>query len=79
GPTARLYIDGNKIGSSIAVSADPIDVAENGYFAGQEQDAVGGSFNQRQSWAGEMDNLRFYDRVLTEAEIQKLAGEPHSN
>jgi hypothetical protein len=79
GAFAYLYIDGNQVGARISVNADPISVAPDGLFLGQEQDAIGGSFDQRQSWAGEMDNVRFYNRPLSADEIQRLYNEAHSD
>jgi hypothetical protein len=79
GAFAYLYIDGAQVGARISVNADPVAVAPDGLFLGQEQDAIGGSFDQRQSWAGEMDNVRFYSRSLSADEIRRLYEEPHSD
>jgi hypothetical protein len=79
GAFAYLYIDGAQVGARISVNADPVAVAPDGLFLGQEQDAIGGSFDQRQSWAGEMDNVRFYNRPLSADEIKRLYEEPYSD
>ena len=40
---------------------------------GQDQDSYGGGFSQDQSFIGEMTGISFWDRVLSAAEISKLA------
>lgn len=79
GALARLFIDGSELGSSFSVSSAALEVTTNGLIIGQDQDSVGGGFDVVQSWAGDMDNLRCYDRALSEAEVQQLANEAHSN
>jgi len=59
------------------VTASQIDVASGGLIIGQEQDAVGGSFDPDQSLSGEVDNLRFYHRPLSGREIDSL--NPHAS
>jgi hypothetical protein len=44
----------------------------NGFIVGQDQDFVGGGFDQNQSWAGAVDNLRIYSRALTAEEVLEL-------
>ena len=78
GALARLYIDGSEIGTGISVKTLTLNVANNGLIIGQDQDALGGAFQAFQAWAGDMDNLRFYNRALSAAEIQQLANEGHS-
>ncbi len=39
---------------------------------GQEQDIVGGGFQSNQAFIGVLDDIRIYNRVLTEREIQQL-------
>ena len=67
--TARLYIDGVQAGNPIIVPAAALVADSNGFIVGQEQDFVGGGFDANQSWAGEMDNVRIYNRALTDEEI----------
>jgi len=78
GALARLYIDGSEVGTGTSVSTSTLDITNNGFIIGQDQDIVGGSFQEVQSWAGDMDNLRFYDRALSEIEVGQLAAEAHS-
>lgn len=69
---ARLYMDGIQSGNEIDVSTDIINLDPDGLILGQEQDAVGGGFQSFQSFAGKTDNLRFYNRALTNEEIQAV-------
>ncbi len=73
GSFANFFINGEQIGSSLSVSNSAIAIASGGLVIGQEQDSVGGSFDIRQSFWGEIDDLLFYDHALTEEEIKKLA------
>ncbi len=43
---------------------------------GQDQDVVGGGFDPRQACRGLLDEVRIYNRVLTQAEIQSDMGAP---
>ena len=42
---------------------------------GQEQDSVGGGFSESEAFVGLLDDVRIYDRVLTEFEILALSTE----
>lgn len=72
GTVSTLYLDGIKVGSAKTVSTDALAVDPGGLIIGQDQDAVGGSFDASQSWAGQVDNLRFYNRALTASEAVQL-------
>ena len=43
------------------------------WIIGQEQDEVGGGFDAVQAFGGELTELNVWDRVLSTAEITKLA------
>lgn len=75
GGSASLYLDGAKVGGSVSVGSDALEVDAGGLVFGQDQDSVGGDFAADESWAGAMDNLRIYDRALSGIEIEALAGE----
>ena len=75
GTTARFYIDGIEVGNRVQVDGDALIVDPGGLIIGQDQDSVGGTFETKQSWAGEIDNLRIYDRALTTGEIGSLFNE----
>ena len=65
------FIDGYPI-RQMNVNNNNIDIDTGGLIIGQEQDALGGSFDATQSLAGNLDNLRFYRRALNGAEIDSL-------
>ena len=79
GDIARLFIDGTEIGIGIPVSDSPLNIDKNGLLIGQEQDSLGGTFEGSQSWAGGIDEVRFYNRALTEKEIKTLYRPTNSN
>jgi hypothetical protein len=72
---STFHMDGSAVGSSIPVPGTAIAVDSGGLIIGQDQDGVGGSFDATQAWAGQVDNLRFYDRALTPDEIDLLVNE----
>ena len=67
-----LYIDGVSQGAK-AATLNPLSIVANGLVIGQEQDAVGGGFDPVQAFAGDLDDVRIYNRALSAAEIQALA------
>lgn len=69
---AKLFIDGSHVGGEVVVTDSTLVIDPNGLIVGQEQDIVGGGFEKDQSWAGEIDNLAFYNRALSDAEIYSL-------
>jgi hypothetical protein len=74
GDLATLYIDGAQLGYPTIVPDAPLECDEGGLIVGQEQDVVGGGFQQSQSLAGRIDNLAIYDRALSRDEIGQLGG-----
>ncbi len=69
--TCKLFLNGRRV-DSVAVSAAPVDGLSNGLL-------VGGSnllamFGVEGFYDGLLDELRFYNRALTRAEIDTLAG-----
>jgi len=75
GSTGRFYLDGQQIGDGQSVSTTAISLGSGGFILGQDQDSVGGGFEASQSWAGDIDNLRIYNRALNQTEITALASE----
>ena len=49
------------------------------WVIGQEQDEVGGGFDAPQAFNGELTEVNVWDRVLSTAEITKLASSCSSN
>lgn len=69
--TCKLFLNGRQV-DSVAVSAAPVDGLSNGLL-------VGGSnllalFGVEGFYDGLLDELRFYNRALTRAEIDTLSG-----
>ncbi|HYE79600.1 MAG TPA: LamG-like jellyroll fold domain-containing protein, partial [bacterium] len=62
--TGTFYLNGAQLGSSISLtgpsSVAPLNIAPGGLLAGQEQDAVGGAFQSRQSLKGSLGELTIY-------------------
>ncbi|MCP4598799.1 DUF6701 domain-containing protein [Neptuniibacter sp.] len=52
--------------------SDPISVATGGLILGQEQDSVGGGFDNSQDWVGKLDELLIFDSVLSQADISDI-------
>jgi len=75
--TASLYLDGAKVGGSISVGPDTLEIDTGELSFGQDQDPVGGDFAADESWAGAMDNLGFSEREISRSEIPAPAGEIH--
>jgi hypothetical protein len=69
---ARFYIDNKEIGDGMPIDDVAINIGENGLIVGQDQDSEGSGFQTHQSWAGDLDNLRIYNRTLTRSEIRAL-------
>jgi len=68
--TARLYLDGIEVGNGLTVTDTPLTIEMGGFIIGQEQDSLGGGFVADESWAGEIDNLRIYNRAISHTEVQ---------
>ncbi|NUO02589.1 MAG: gliding motility-associated C-terminal domain-containing protein [Saprospiraceae bacterium] len=63
-----LYLDGVKTGPGATI-ATPLQITADALVIGQDQDCLGGCFAANQSLNGQLDNLRFYNRALAEAEL----------
>lgn len=69
-----LYINGVADNENPqSATLNPIDIDSGGLLIGQEQDSVGGEFHHTQDLEGQIDDVRVYDRVLSEIEIENLA------
>ncbi len=72
GDQVSLYLDGTLI-NTVTVNSNLLAIDAGGFIVGQELDAVGGGFDQNQSWAGSVSNFRIYDYPLTQTEVQTLS------
>jgi hypothetical protein len=66
----KIYIDGNETYSNEDISIEPFRI--EGLRIGGDQDSVDGGWQQGDQFKGILDEVRFYDRLLTESEIQTL-------
>lgn len=68
----KFFVDGTRVYSTTFQTGSPIDTG--GYLVlAQDQDSLGGRFDDNQDLEGYMDDFRLYDRVLSEAEILAIA------
>jgi hypothetical protein len=51
-------------------------VADGGLIIGQEQDSLGGGFNPSQSFVGHIDELAFWNKVLSNEEVNAHVNSP---
>jgi hypothetical protein len=72
GKIGRVYLDDQQIGDGVTVSDAAMNIYSGGLVLGQDQDRVNGDFQAAQAWAGDLDNLRIYNRALNSSEIHAL-------
>jgi len=66
----KIYVDG-ALAQTVAIgSVTPLSI--QGLWLGAEQDSVNGGFAAAQHFVGKMDDVRIYNRALSESEIQGL-------
>ena len=68
---ARLYLDVTEDSRKVMPLGE-IQVAANSFVVGNEQDCATACFDPNQQFIGAIDDLRLYDRIITQAEIQAL-------
>ncbi len=71
----HLYINGVKTGAG-ATENSPLQITANTLVIGQDQDCLGGCFTDYQSLNGNLDNLRFYNRALSDTELSAYCTDP---
>lgn len=69
-----LYVDNKKI-LTISIPNETINTSDNGVLLGQDQDCLGGCFDASQNLNGDIDDLRIYNRALSESEIIQIYNE----
>ncbi|KAL9959490.1 hypothetical protein ACROYT_G032817 [Oculina patagonica] len=70
----NFYIDGDNSENGKDMEAGHV-IGNNGIFIlGQDQDNYGGSFQQHQSFIGQMYGVNMWNRVLTADEISHMSG-----
>ncbi|TWT30168.1 Pentaxin family protein [Posidoniimonas corsicana] len=72
---AELFINGQSAGTlSYPARTGTFSVSANGLILGEEQDSVGGGFVESQALVGDLDDVRIYNRILSQEEIAALYG-----
>lgn len=70
-----MYLDKVSMGTkSISAGNTPYSIDVGGLIVAQEQDSVGGGFSNSQCLRGTLDELRLYQRALSDKEIGELFG-----
>ncbi len=69
----QIFVDGDLTGSR-KTQVGPLSVDAGGFWVGNEQDSVGG-LDIKEDFLGDIDDIRIYNRVLSESEIQELHSE----
>ena len=73
GVQATAIIDGKVRGSSALVFDGQVSVAPNGFVIGQDQDAIGGSFDGSQSSYGALGSLKLYNYAVDVDKVFPMA------
>ena len=76
----RFYVNGQEVAggyldSQSEATLETTSITPGALLFGQDQDCPGGCFQAHQRLVGPIDDLRFYDRVLTDDEIATLSGQ----
>jgi len=67
----QVFIDGN-LANAQNLPAGMLSIDANGFWVGREQDCVGGCFESSQDFLGAIDDIRIYNRTLSQSEVQEL-------
>lgn len=67
-----LDIDSNKLLAGNSVPKLPLEIAKNGLHIGADQDCIGGCWDPNQQFKGAIDDVRFFNRVISDDEIAAL-------
>ena len=73
-----IYIDGS-VHNSYYLLTGALDISNNGLWIGNDQDAVGGNWEEIQQFIGTIDDIRVYNRQLSYQEILALYNEDQQN
>ncbi|KAL9979817.1 hypothetical protein ACROYT_G017534 [Oculina patagonica] len=69
----KMYKDGKLGGSGTGRQTGHVIPAGGALVLGQEQDSVGGSFDDKQNFIGEMTGVNIWDHVITDQEILRMS------
>ena len=70
----KLYKDGKMEKTETGLMTGYAIKAEGSLVLGQEQDSIGGGFDQSQSFQGSLTNVNVWSHVLPESTIKELSG-----
>jgi MSHA biogenesis protein MshQ len=72
--TVCLYIDGNKkqCKTSNVFHSGHLNIKNNSLLIAQEQDCAGGCFNSSQDFEGYIDELKIFNKKLSDEEIENI-------
>jgi len=68
----KLYLDGVLVKSGTGIKTGETIASGGTLVLGQEQDSVGNSFHTNDDFNGFLDDVRIYNKVLSDEEIQDL-------
>ena len=69
GNYVTALIDGKVKGGAATIINGSLDIASDGFIIGQDQDAVGGGFDERQNMNGAIGQLKIYDHAFDVLEL----------
>lgn len=69
---SRLFIDGQQIGNDLSVINNTINVDSNGFIIAQEQDNLGGGFEENNDLSGFLDEFVVYNYAIDNSKISEL-------
>jgi len=74
-----IYLDGTALTDSNAgADTQPVSLDSGGAIIGQEQDSLGGGFAPSQAFHGWIDEVRLFDKVLAQTEVNALMALAHT-
>ena len=73
----KLYEDGTLTSSGSGLKKGHVISSTGTLVIGQDQDSVGGGFQDKQSFIGELSDLNVWNRVLSSQEILKMSRSCH--
>ncbi|XP_042335010.1 adhesion G-protein coupled receptor D2 [Sceloporus undulatus] len=70
--TWAIYADGKEKASSVGLSASHAISGHGTFIIGQDQDALGGAFKEKESFSGNLTGLQIWQRVLSREQVEKV-------
>ena len=68
-----FYKDGIQVSQGSGLSVDHVISGGGAVVLGQEQDSVGGGFDSRQSFIGEISGVNVWDHVISSDDISRMS------